>query len=306
MNIIADPELEGKSVKEILFSILGFSNNAVKALKSDPFGICVDGNRVTVRHIMQAGEVLSLAIGDCEHRVSENVVARALPLSVIYENENYIVLNKPAGMPTHPSHNHHDDSLANALAYLYETRQEPFVFRAVNRLDLDTSGIVLFAKSKFSAAKLARVRLEGGFVKEYLALLKGELCGDGKVEFPIRRHSESTMLRVTCALSEPGAKSALTSYRVLRISDGVTLVSASPITGRTHQLRVHFAAIGHPILGDGLYGNADDFARLALHAYRLSFNDPFDGRHKEFIAEKTLPYIEIFDKYIKNLRKDNS
>ena len=182
-------------------------------------------------------------------------------------------------MPTHPTHGHYEDTLANAVMFYMQKNGNPdFVFRSVNRLDRDTSGLVIIAKSQLSCAKLSRVLQEGKINKTYLALLEGSPEADeGVIEKPIRRAGDSIITRECC--EEGQGAYARTVYRVLKRYDGYTLVSAQPITGRTHQLRVHFSSIGHPIVGDTLYGSASEMLdRQALHAAMLVFPHPMEDR----------------------------
>ena len=278
MKLIINAELDGITVKDLLYNHLGYSSNIIKNLKKLPSGITVNGNHVTVRCVLHNGDEINLETDDVNE--SENITPVELPLDIVYEDDCLIVLNKPSGMPTHPSHNHHEDSLANSLAFYFQEQNRPFVFRAINRLDADTSGLVLVAKDKVTAFKLSKAMADGKISKKYFALLHGELNLSGNIELPIRRSEDSTMLRVVDTNPESSAKYALTAYEVLEKSEKFTLVSASPITGRTHQLRVHFSHIGHPICGDGLYGitsDGSDYPRLALHAYSLTFPHPSKG-----------------------------
>lgn len=282
---------ENMTVKDYLYKVLALSSNTVKKLKQTENGITVNGTHVTVRYVLTEGDTLSLILDDTEDDVSENVVPAEFPLSIVYEDEYMIALNKPAGMPTHPSHNHHTDTLANALAYRFKISNTPFVFRAINRLDADTSGIVLVAKTRHAASKLAETMQKGGFDKAYFAIVHGRIDADGEIDLPIRRRTDSTMLRECCKPGDEKAKTALTVYKVIRQKQSgesfTTLISASPITGRTHQLRVHLSHISHPILGDGLYGitnDGSDYKRLALHCYSLGFIHPFTGERLNIAA----------------------
>ncbi len=290
MTITIDKYAHGKTVKEYLFTNLRFSVSLVKRLKAMPSGILVNGEHATVRRVLSQGDILELAYEDGEDDVSENVEPVCLPLDIIYEDEHMIALNKPAGMPTHPSHNHYRDTLANALSYYFKQKSRPFVFRAINRLDSDTSGVVLVAKSKHSAHLIAKELAGGFFEKVYVALLHGEIPEGGIIDTPIMRKPGSTMLRCTDPLHTGDSKPCLTKYEVIKTSGDRTMVYASPITGRTHQLRVHFSSIGHPIFGDGLYGitpDGSDFTRLALHCVFLSFTHPFT--HERIKLEAKLP-----------------
>lgn len=287
MDLIIDKSCDNMSLKDYLYNVLRFSTALVKRLKYLDDGILLNGAHVTVRHILKTGDTLSLAYDDTDVEICDNITPCELPLSVIYEDEHIIALDKPTGMPTHPSHNHHTDTLANALAYYFAKQSRPFIFRAINRLDADTSGIVLVAKSKHASHLLTKELQADGFVKEYIALLHGRLEDDGEIDLPIMRAHNSTMLRVVDTEQTPLSKRALTRYRIIKSEGVCSLVCASPITGRTHQLRVHFSHIGHPIFGDGLYGktsDGSDFTRLALHCKSLSFKHPFTGERLTLCA----------------------
>lgn len=297
MQFVIDSSCDGKTVKEFLFSNLSFSANMVKRLKSIENGITVNGAHVTVRYVLKQGDKLDLQTDDLDS--AESIIPVDFPLDIIYEDDYVIALNKPFGMPTHPSHNHHNDTLANALAHYFLKANRPFVFRAINRLDADTSGIVLIAKDKDSAFKLAKSMADGKIHKKYVALLHGTLEGSGEINLPIRRSDTSTMLRIVDTEDNPKAKQAITEYEVIKRFEDSTLVCASPITGRTHQLRVHFSTIGTPIYGDGLYGittDGSDYPRLALHAYYLSFPHP-----KGKIITITTPIANNADDFFTNI-----
>ena len=261
-------EFVGLTVKEILTDRLGFSKRAITALKSRPDGILINGEHVTVRATVKEGDVLCINCAD-ESDAEKLVPSSVLP-DVIYEDNDLIALNKPPYMPTHQSQGHFYDTLANSLAYYFSLRKEPFVFRSVNRLDRNTSGVVIVAKNRLAASKLSNMMKRGEIKKTYLAILSGELPQDsGRIETYIRRKEQSIILREVCPACED-AKLAVTDYTVLARARGLTLVLASPITGRTHQLRVHFAHKGAQILGDDLYGVASELiGRHALHAVKI-------------------------------------
>ncbi len=300
MNHSITAEYDGIPVKTYLYRTLGLSGAQVTALKKQPDGITVNGAHVTVRYVLHTGDLLSLATEDSAS--SDNIVPTKLPLCILYEDDDIMVLDKPPMMPTHPSHGHYTDTLANGLAYYFAEKRIPFVFRSCSRLDRDTSGVVTVAKNRAAAYRFTALHTSGAVRKTYLAVLCGHLTPEtGEIDAPIRREQDSVITRVTAADGAP----ALTRYRVLAYGqdeDGrlLTLVQAEPVTGRTHQLRVHFASRGTPILGDFLYGDAHTphIARQALHCRTTAFPHPVSGRFMTITAPLPadfLPLCRFFD-----------
>ena len=282
MDFLIDSAHDGKTVRSYIKFTLHISSRMLTVLKQDENGIVVNGTRVTVRHVLHEGDVLSLALADRAENASHNVPPSDIPLDIIYEDAHVIALNKPPYMPTHPSHNHHDDTLANALAWRYAQAGEPFVFRPMGRLDRNTSGIVLAAKDKLASGMLTAAIREGEVNKTYIAIAVGELplgMGVQTIDCGIRRQAESVIMRTTCPDFTAPDEVSVTDYEVLDTRDGLSLVRVRPRTGRTHQIRVHFAYIGHPLLGDDLYGTPDErIGRHALHAQSLELPLPFADR----------------------------
>lgn len=276
MEVRIGSERAGKTVLEVVKQELGLSGGLLRHLKFSEGGILADGRHVTVRHVLQEGETLTLAVED--RLPQERLTPVDLPLTVRFENDDVVVPDKPADMPTHPSCGHWEDTVANALAYRYASRDIPFVFRPVNRLDRNTSGLLLVARNRISAASLGQAMQKGQIRKRYLAILCGTLdepCG--MIETYMRRTAQSVILRENCLAGEGGAL-ARTRYRTLAAENGHSLVLCEPLTGRTHQLRVHFSGMGCPILGDDLYGSTSDvIGRHALHSFELTFPNPSDG-----------------------------
>ncbi len=266
----------GRSVLDYLLKNMKLSTRSLRRLKYTEGGITVNGESVTVRRVLREGDVLRLDVGDRES--SENVIPRRLPVDVLFEDGEIIAVNKPADMPTHPSHGHLDDTLANALAFKAAVRGERFVFRPANRLDRNTSGIVLVAKDQISACRLFEQMRAGNVKKTYIAILDGvPSVLRGTVDAPIARADEGVLMRT---VSDEG-REAHTEYNVVAASPDKkhSLVVLRPLTGRTHQLRVHMAHLGCPMLGDFLYGKESPLLpRHALHAARLEFDHPADGR----------------------------
>lgn len=293
MKITITEAQDGITVKDWLYKNK-ISRALITHLKKIENGITVNGEHATVRRVLHSGDTLGLGTDDRECDENEFLVPTKMPLDIIYEDGDIIAVNKPSDMATHPSIGHFDDTLANGLAYYFSSRGIPFVFRAINRLDRDTSGVVLVAKNRVSAARLTGILQSGGIRKTYIAVLNGVISPErGQISAPIRRREASIITREVCDGSQPDAKNALTEYETLFACEDASIVRAEPITGRTHQLRVHFAHMGAPIVGDGLYGSAETVAtaydkmisRHALHAASLEFS--YEG--KQMRLEAALP-----------------
>ena len=283
MKYFISAEESGKTVKEILSSRIGLSNALIKHLKFIDDGIVLNGEKVTVRKAVNEGDLLELAVEDKAD--GERLTPTDIPLDIVFEDEYMVVPNKPPFMPTHPSHLHHGDTLADALAFRYRAKGLPFVFRPINRLDRNTSGLTLIAKDRISAARLAEAMRNGKINKQYIAVLDGKLPdNEGMIETYMKRSAESIIVRVNCGENE-GGDYALTRYKVLAEADPYSLVLASPLTGRTHQLRVHFAGLGCAIVGDDIYGQPDGrIGRHALHAVSLSLPHPRSNTDMQLAA----------------------
>ena len=290
MTIHIPAAYDGRLLRSYLKLTLGLSTAVLAKLKNHDRGILVNEQRVTVRYVLREGDVLEIWDRDTAETATETVIPAELPLSVLYEDDYVIALNKPPHMPTHPSHGHLCDTLANALAYRYAAAEEPFVFRPLGRLDRNTSGVVVAGKTRAASGCLGRALKDGCVTKRYAALLVGEMPCDGELhvlEAPIYLPDGQGIRRAVGNV--PEAAYAKTLYRVLATGNGHTLVLCQPVTGRTHQLRVHFAHMGYPILGDDLYGEASPLLdRHALHALSLSFPMPF-ARTRTDVDEDTSP-----------------
>ena len=280
-------ENAGKTVLSFLKSTLKISGAALSKLKRDERGIMANGKHVTVRYILSEGDILSVNELDLQKEQSEHIDPVDIPIKVIFENDDIMLIDKPPFMPTHPSHGHTDDTLANAVANIYLERGVPFVFRPIGRLDRNTSGISLVAKHVISSSFLEYARQHHMIGKSYIAILCGRLESDGwqTIETYMKRKENSVIVRCVSNGDEEGAFSAVTKWRSLYSSDTISVVEAIPITGRTHQLRVHFSHIGHSLLGDDIYGEESEYiSRHALHAYRLSLPIPYGDEVKTFVS----------------------
>lgn len=295
MKIIISEQNAGKTVFDILKWDIGISSRMLTRLKKSDTGILVNGEHVTVRRILLCGD--ELEVESEREVVKERAIEPCnIPIDVIYEDEDIIAVNKPCNMPTHPSHGHYTDTLANALAWYYRDRD--FTFRAVSRLDRDTSGVVVVAKNQLSAARLSKSHINGEIKKTYLAVLQGELEGSGGViEGYIRRLDDGIIKRGNF---ESGAESeyAKTLYRVVGVGGGVTAVLVRPVTGRTHQIRVHFSSMGYSLEGDEIYGGSHDkIARQALHAVAISFPHPSSRKTIDLTAKLPHDMLEICENF---------
>lgn len=286
-------DFDGKTLKEWL-KYSGFSHGLITRLKKLPDGITVNGAHATVRYILHEGDIISTATDDRADDENPFLVPVNIPIDIIFEDEDIIAVNKPPHMATHPSLGHYEDTLANGIAYYFSSRGIPFVFRAINRLDRDTSGVILIAKTRLAAAKYTSLMQSGKIKKKYIAVLCGVLTPpDGIIDAPIRRVPGSVMLRETCEHYDPGAKTACTVFRTVSSAGDASVVEAEPVTGRTHQLRVHFAHMGCPIAGDEFYGHASDsptpldgmIGRQALHASELII----ETEEKQLVLRAQLP-----------------
>ncbi|MBR2635136.1 MAG: RluA family pseudouridine synthase [Clostridia bacterium] len=276
-------EWHGLTIKKILLDRLKFSRAAVTALKTRENGITVNGERKTVRFVVSKGDLLSLKTEDTEP--SPRIQPSEGPLDILYEDEAFLAVNKPGGMAVHPSKKLQDDTLAGRILF----HRFPLVFRAAGRLDKDTSGVVLCAKSQVVSAKFFHLIRDRRIEKEYLLLAKGEKepPASGEIDLCIRRDPESYISRVCFAAdgTQTQSETALTRFLLLKSRPPYHLFLASPITGRTHQLRAHFSAIGFPLAGDTLYGEADPILdRQGLHCLRLRFPHPESGDPQEICA----------------------
>ena len=257
----------GMKIVDFLIRRARFSVTLVKKVKYG--NVRVNGEVVTMRRVLCAGDLIEV---NFPSEQSENVEPIYAPLDVVYEDEHILVVNKSVNMPTHPSRGNSLVTLGNAVAYYLG---EPCVFRSINRLDRDTSGLVLIAKNQYSAALLGKCMKNREIKKKYLALVRGVPTERrGRIDAPIAREAEGEIRRV---VREDG-KSAITDYEVVRVrDDGNSVCKIELHTGRTHQIRVHFAHIGHPLVNDFLYGERECEGTYSLHCCELSFPHPVSG-----------------------------
>lgn len=259
----------------------GYSRHVIIHLKKTENGILLNGEWAYVGQFLKEGDHLEIRIIESES--SEQIVPAELPLDIIYEDEDLLIINKPADMPIHPSINNYDNTLANALMWYYQQKGETFVYRCINRLDRDTTGLLIVAKNMLSGGILSDMSKKREIHREYLAIAEGEVPQEGVIDAPIARKEESVIER--CVDFEKGDR-AVTHYWRLDYRNGYSLVRLKLETGRTHQIRVHMKYIGYPLTGDYLYN--PDYRILdhqALHSWKLAFRHPVTGAQMQFKAD---------------------
>ncbi len=267
-------EYSSKRVLDFL-KHLGFSHRLITKLKQAPDGILLNGEHIRTIDPMSEGDVLEINLPtDKKESISIPV---EMPLDIIYEDDDILVLNKPAMLAVHESHNHLGDTLSNAVAFHLKKEGKPSVFRAVGRLDKGTSGLMVCALNRYAAS-----RLSGKIKKQYLAIATGIYEGEGTIDAPIYRPDPILTVRT---VDERGEK-AITHWTALKNDGENTLLRVKLETGRTHQIRVHFASLGTPLVGDTMYGTPDErICHQALHCCECRFIHPVKNEEMHFFCD---------------------
>ncbi len=268
-------EYNGTPLYYFLRECVGISTRIIQTLRHTPKSVFINGEESRVVDKVKADDAITVYLPE----KTEPPILWETDLDVIFEDEDLLIINKPSGVSVHPTRNHPNGTLCNAVAaYLKNSGNENFVARAVGRLDKVTSGVMVFAKNAFVASKL-----NGNLDKTYLALAEGVLEGEGTVNAPIYRPDINKTIR---AVGEQGDE-AITNWKALESFDNKTLLEIKTVTGRTHQIRVHSAHIGHPLVGDEMYGAkvTDNIKRAALHCYEVKIIHPITNEEKTFVAE---------------------
>ena len=277
-----ESEFTGYTIEKYL-KLKGYSHGCIVYLKKTEEGIKRNGVWAYTKDKLSAGDLLETVF--LEEDSSETIVAVEMPLDIVYEDEDILVVNKPSDTPIHPSQGNYDNSLANGVKYYYEKQGINFVFRCINRLDRDTTGLVVIAKNMLSGAALNLDMVNREIHRTYLAVVKGALPENGTIDFPIARKDGSTVER--CVDFDRG-EHAVTHFECLEQNEKYSLAKIWLETGRTHQIRVHMNYIGHPLPGDFLYHNdRSEIGRQALHSWRLEFRHPITKELMKF--EQPLP-----------------
>ena len=259
LEYVIPPHCQGMAVKDFARRELCLSARMLTKQKQCENGILKNGVPCRTIDTLSAGDVLTFSLPEEER----SYPAEPVPLFILWETEDYLAVDKPCGMPIHPSPGHNRDSLLNAVAYYYETTGQHHLFRPLYRLDKDTSGIVVLGKHRAAVSSAIAE-------KRYYAVCEGTLSGSGTVDIPIGLAPDSKILRI-CGSGER----AVTHWTAAATEENHTLLGLKLDTGRTHQIRVHMAHLGHPLAGDDLYGGSrEHLSRQALHCGWISLENP--------------------------------
>jgi 23S rRNA pseudouridine1911/1915/1917 synthase len=285
---IVDEKNDGILLKDYLRNVKNMSSRTLTKLKNREGGITRDGKLVKANDVLKSGDEIVLLFEDEKSLIpNENI-----KIDIAYEDDEYIVCKKSGNMPTHPSRRHPDDTLANGVV-AYLNKSNDYVnstIRIINRLDKDTSGLILMAKHQYAASLVIKEPIS----KKYYAIVCGKISDDGSIELPIKRETEEQKKRI---VSDDGEYAA-TDYKVISSSDDATFLEITLRTGRTHQIRVHFSAIGHPLIGDLLYGTSDDdIKRQALHCKTLEFTNKILNKRIKVDSDFPDDFKSVLKKY---------
>lgn len=263
---------------------LSYSYRSLTMLRKAMGLVLLNGRAVTVVERAKAGDVITVNIPED----SMKSIPSSIEVKIPYEDDDLLVFDKPPFMPVHEAKRHQEDTLANVFAAHCQKTGQSLIFRAVNRLDRDTSGLIVIAKHRHSAAMLS-----GGIKKQYLAVVCGEPPeNEGTVNAPIKRLAPEHQVRIV----SPDGRHAVTHYKVLKRGGGYALLSLTLETGRTHQIRVHMKHIGYPLAGDTLYGgDLKDINRHALHCANIDFVNKITEKHINIHSDLPEDMLKLVD-----------
>ena len=271
---------ETKKVDDLLRHELRCSSGIIRTAKGYPDGILLSGVHAKTSDTAQPGQVLSILIAN---REQGDLLPTPGPLNIVYRDDDILVVNKDAGVATHPGPGHHDDTLGNFLTDYYKKQGVPYVYRPAHRLDRNTSGLMVIALHAHAQERLKEQLHTGDFRRVYLAVCQGvPEREEGVIEVPIGRADGSVLMRQV----RPDGDCAVTRYKIMSTGNGRSLVRLELETGRTHQIRVHMSWLGYPLVGDFLYGVEDKslIGRTALHSWQLSLKQPLTGQRLQLEA----------------------
>ena len=283
-----------KTINQIINEKFGLSNRLFSKLINNK-RIYVNDSNIDTRNKARINDKITIDINYDED--NSNIIAKKMDLNIVYEDETMIIINKPRGIAVHPSIKHYEDSISSGVKYYFCLEGINKKIRPVNRLDLNTSGLIIFAKNEYIQECLIKEMQDKKFTKEYLAIATGIFENKaGIIDAPIARKEGSIIERCI----DVNGKPAKTKYEVIKEIGNNSIVRCELLTGRTHQIRVHMAYIGHPLLGDTLYGEKSDLIDgQALHCYELAFLHPLTHKKVEFISN--LEHEQKFEKLLQKV-----
>jgi len=288
---IVPEEFHKLKIREFLKEELGLSTRLIRGAALDK-RILADGKAVKMNYVISRGEKITI---DLEKEETQNIEPEDIPINVVYEDEDIIVVNKEPFMVVHPTKSHYNGTLSNGIINYFRKTGQNCIVRLVSRLDMNTSGLIIIAKNQYSHMQLSKEMKEEHFQKRYLTIVHGNLKEkEGTINEPIYRESDDTIKRTV----DKRGQESVTHYKVVESYKDADLVECLLETGRTHQIRVHMSHLGHPIFGDSLYGTEDSefIKRQALHAYGLDLHSPRTRKELRLRAELPEDMKELVNK----------
>ncbi|MFZ5969140.1 MAG: RluA family pseudouridine synthase [Bacillota bacterium] len=287
---VVDEDHVDLELKEILYDQMGLSSRLVRRSKRSK-NILVNGHKIPFHAKMRKGDRIEVIMEDEPNQFEPEDI----PLDIAYEDMDLLIINKQPGLVVHPTKGHPTGTLANAIVYYMEKTNQQFKIRFINRLDRDTSGLVMVAKNPYTQQELSKQMIDNQVEKIYLAVVKGQMDEEqGTVDAPIGRPDPEDILRRVYEEGQP----SVTHYQVVERLEDATVIKVKLETGRTHQIRVHMSHIGYPLFGDELYGyvNKDLIERQALHAESLTFHQPRTGEEIRVKAKTPEDIQQLIEK----------